>query len=58
VMAVFIASALIKSCLSSSSTSIDFVLRQAENKKFTKDLKSLGSTHPVLGNSTPSSLGS
>ena len=40
VMDVVIASALQKSCLSSSTRSSDFVLRQAENKKFNSDAKS------------------
>ncbi len=39
-MDVVITSALQKSCLSSSSRSSDFILRQAETKKFSKESKS------------------
>jgi hypothetical protein len=41
-MSDVIAPALMKSCLSSTSKSSDFVLRQVENKKISKDLKSSG----------------
>ena len=39
VMDLVIAYALMKSWLPSSTKSSDFILRQAENKKCTKDLK-------------------
>ena len=39
-MDVVIASALTKSCLLSSSSSFDFVIRQAEIVKFKKDIRS------------------
>ncbi len=48
-MDLVIASGLTKSCLSSSSTSSDFVLKDAERAKFGKDRRSV---NPIASSST------